>query len=324
MLLVNQEAMDFNYIASQPYDLRPAEPPRLIVPPPSMQYVNNRPFVAIAGVASYDYQGEFGDPNFLQMLASRGCDLGHRMLEWRYEERRKAQAILPYLYLGPSSAAQDKDFLTTHGITLLFAVRHSDTLQARLVTSLKKAEVLALDTAVVVSSTALEMMKQLPGAIKTINDHLQHRSQDHDQRRNGNNGEASLINGKALIFCENGIDRSPIIVIGYLMAMYNLNTVEAIQAVQSQRFCIAIDDSMKQMLLDFEGILKAKRDVMANDRAYNSFNGGNIAHSQPIRSHKRSLDDVDEYEDDPMELEGNAEDRERDIRAGSAPFRDWE
>ena len=312
--------MDFNYIASQPYDIRPADQPRLIVPPPSMQYVNNRPFVAIAGVPSHDYQGEFGDPNFLQILASRGCDLGHKMLEWRYEERRKAQAILPHLYLGPSSAAQDKGFLTTHGITLLFAVRHSDTLQARLVTSLKKAEELGLDTAVVISSTALEMMKQLSGAIRTINNHVQHRSHQHREI----DGEASLIDGKALIFCENGIDRSPIIVIGYLMAMYNLTTVEAIQAVQSQRFCIAIDDSMKQMLLDFEGILKAKRDVMANNRAYNSFSGGDVAHSQPIRSQKRSLNDADEYEDEAMGMGGNIEAREQGVRAGSAPFRDFE
>ena len=292
--------------------------PRLVVPPPPMRFSNNKPSLTITGVTSYDYQDEFGDHDFLEKLSRISCSLSIRMLEWRYEERRQAQSILPFLFLGPSTAAQDRDYIISQGITLLVAVRHSDSLQSRLVTSLKRAEELNLETAVVIAPSASDMIGQLPTAIKAINDHLQRQ----DQRPSPSSGYGvDQIKGKALVFCENGSDRSPAVVIGYLMAMYNLSTVEAIQAVESQRFCIAIDEPMKQMLLDFEAILKAKREVAANNRIYMSTANGHLSPNRSTISRKRSFDVEDGLEDESMSLEG--QDINAGARAGSAPFRDW-
>jgi hypothetical protein len=46
-----------------------------------------------------------------------------------------------------------------------------------------------------------------------------------------------------------------------MMAVYGMDLVAAIQFVQSQRFCIALDDQMKGLLLSFQDILEAQRAV---------------------------------------------------------------
>ena len=45
------------------------------------------------------------------------------MVDWKYESRHHAQHVLPYLFLGPITAARDAKFLRDEGITMLLAVR---------------------------------------------------------------------------------------------------------------------------------------------------------------------------------------------------------
>ena len=45
--------------------------------------------------------------------------------DWKYESRRDAQQVLPWLWLGPMSALKNRELLEKRGITLLIAVRSS-------------------------------------------------------------------------------------------------------------------------------------------------------------------------------------------------------
>lgn len=319
--------MASGYLPTHPYDQRLAEPPRLSVPPPPVQYVNNRPSMVIHGVPSYDYQDEFGDPQFLQQLTSQEFKLNHRMLEWVYEERREAQAILPFLFLGPSSTAQDKDFLRRSGVTLLVAVRANESLHARLITSLTTGNELGLETEVIIASSTQELISKLPAAIQTINNHLQRLSSSQPSTVDLP-GDTQLRGGKVLVFCENGNDRSPAIVLGYLMAMFNLSVIEAIHAVQSQRFCISADESLKQMLLDFQDLLRAKRDVKADERSTGNGEHHVWASSEAYRykdkkkSLKRSSDEVYQSDEEMTDFNDAGIDSQSNARTGYPPFTD--
>lgn len=44
-------------------------------------------------------------------------------VEWTYEMRRKAQSILPYLFLGPVESARDLALLHSNGITAICILR---------------------------------------------------------------------------------------------------------------------------------------------------------------------------------------------------------
>ena len=311
--------MASNYTSSGPYAFKVSEPPRVAVPPPAVEYVSNRPSFKISGVSVYEHTDEFGDPSFIHCLTSQGCNLNHRMLEWKYEERRNAQAILPFLFLGPSTAAQDKCFLRDTGITFVIAVRSDDSRRSKLVTKLDAGEELGLETAVVVGSTPLQIISQLPGAVKLINDHL--RRSMSDAKLAGVSINVNLppdfIRGKVLVFCENGNERSSAIVLAYLMAMYNLSAIEAIQAVQSQRFCITAEEPMKQMLLQFQDLLRAKRDV-------NVCRSSALSRDLPplSRSKKRGyVEEDDPYEGHEWSTMGSSDSSEAS-RAEWAPFRD--
>ncbi|MCP6423762.1 hypothetical protein NL463_31080, partial [Klebsiella pneumoniae] len=45
------------------------------------------------------------------------------IFDWTYERRREAQMILPYLYLGPMTAAKDEAWMRKEGITMVLGVR---------------------------------------------------------------------------------------------------------------------------------------------------------------------------------------------------------
>ena len=66
-----------------------------------------------------------------------------------------------------------------------------------------------------------------------------------------------------LVVCETGNDRSAAVVAAYLMAMYGLDTVQAVQFMQLKRFCVALGDDFKFQLQAYGDILRARGDVGA-------------------------------------------------------------
>ncbi|KUJ16804.1 phosphatases II [Mollisia scopiformis] len=270
------------------------------------------------------------DPNFLrnvpanreysddeQAILARVVAVQHSLpaaVDWRYELRRKAQQILPFLYLGPSSSARDIESLRAEGITMLLVIRNTMTAQASLLSGEKVAKQLGIQSAAVDVAGNQELIAAFPRATKTINDHLissYRRLACDDDAQNGRNTW-----GKVLVFCESGNERSAAVVAAYVMSTFALDMVTALQYVQSQRFCVAYDDGLKNLLQAYDDILSARRSVSR---------GTSAAPQVPATQAKRRRDDVDEDEDmdmGTMDVD-RADDMERFAgRSSYAPFLD--
>lgn len=248
------------------------------------------------------------------------------MIYWKYESRRNAQQVLPFLFLGPITAARDRDFLRDEGITMLLAVRDIRIVHARLLGS-KAALELGIPCSTVDTSGNQELIGQFPHGIETINAHL---SEVHKQNQTSSITSKAPAPGKVLVFCETGNERSAAMVAAYLMAMYSMDFVKAIQIIHAQRFSVAFDDSLRHLLQTFDCILQAKRDVVhsGQQRGGAATNGGVGSSSTPInrevlrKPSKRTLDET--YEDDvDMDGEADPDDVARFARReGAAPFLD--
>ncbi|KAL2431802.1 hypothetical protein ABEF95_013991 [Exophiala dermatitidis] len=311
------------YIQSFPYsDRRLFEPPRVQIPPPVLDYGNGKPRIRVTSAPCEHASGEYGDPTFLRALTTC-CDLNmrHTMLSWRYEMRRTAQPILPFLYIGPSSAARDSEFVKSTGITLLVGVRNAASVKKRpafldpaLFSSGEGISALTFDF-----DSPYDFIRNVRGTIKAINDHLAQTCIKTPPE------DVHDVAGKALIFCESGNDRSPVMVAAYLMVAFGVSAVSAVHMIQSQRFSITMSDEMKNVLMDFQEIIEAERQV-------SSFNSSLVSsrdppnHQQasslriPYRPSKRNLDDVYEPEEDSGPQ--YRQNQQLGVREGIAPFTD--
>ena len=83
------------------YSYRVPTPPRIVVPPPALNS-DSLPEITLNALRS---------ANFLNGVSYNNLVSQNALLEWTYERRREAQMILPYLYLGPMTAAKDDRFL---------------------------------------------------------------------------------------------------------------------------------------------------------------------------------------------------------------------
>jgi serine/threonine/tyrosine-interacting protein len=233
--------------------------------------------------------------------------------DWRYEMRRSAQAIQPFLYLGPSSAARDLDFLRREGITLLLVIRNTMTAAVRLLSGEKVATELGIQAAAVDVAGNQELIAAFPRACKIINDHLIFRFRE-GMAKNTTNPDPGSIQGKVLVFCESGNERSAAVVAAYLMNVFALDLISAIQYVQSQRFCVAFDDGLKNLLLNYEELLKAQRCVSAASMT---------PQANSVRNHAKPKRRREESSGDDMEMcLDNSDDERFASRGGFVPFQD--
>ncbi|KHJ35903.1 putative tyrosine protein phosphatase 4 [Erysiphe necator] len=224
--------------------------------------------------------------------------------EWKYEWRRQAQQILPFLYLGPSSAARDIDFLKRENMTMLLVIRDSAIARAKLLDGAKIARQLDIKSRTIDVSGLTGLIAAFPHAIQVINDHLISIFQE----------SSSTKIGKVLVFCESGNERSAAVVSAYLMATCGLDLISSIHRIQSRRFCISLDDSLKNLLLNYMDILNAKKDVSSvKSRIPNSIR--NLMSGKK----RRRNEDTDEEGTAAMEI---CSDEERFLgRTDLAPFR---
>ncbi|KAL9094221.1 MAG: hypothetical protein Q9165_003361 [Trypethelium subeluteriae] len=298
------------YAQESEYTNNVPTPPRINIPPPTMRTTP----------ANLRLGPTYGDARlealrFLDEDNYGFCtDSPPNTICWNYEDRRHAQMILPFLYLGPMNAVSDIEFLRREGITMLLAIRPTSTKTSLILNrALSMAEKLELQKGTVDVATMPELIAAFPLAIHTINEHLIHMRQISRP-------------GKVLVFCETGNDRSAAVVIAYLMKMFaDMDLVKAIQQVQARRFCINVDDSMKYLLSSYSEILKATQDVAATTQQSHpsrqtaqSIQTG-IGKSDGGSGLKRRHGD---FVDDDDECIGNL-DAEMSER-GIAPFRDVE
>lgn len=186
------------------------------------------------------FQGYAIDPDF------RSLDWG----DWDYNRRREAQAILPFLFLGPTTVAKDVPYLQAAGITMTLVVRHARQNQFPGPPAASKvADRLGIPCLVLDIYDNQALSHNLFSALDAINLHL-----SSVKARTG-------TLGKVLLTDDTGNERAAAIVVAYIMAMTDFTLVPAIQFAQAQRFCINIDDALRHTLQAFADILQAHSDV---------------------------------------------------------------
>lgn len=308
---------------AQAWTQRLPSPPRINVPPPLLN-AHGLPDLNIAqGSVDFDGNG-FSNAAFLKKVTHGHSITLNNMIDWRYEQRHQAQQILPFLFLGPVTAARDSTFLQSSGITMVLAVRNTMSAQARLLGS-KAAANLGIQSATVDVAGNQELIAAFPTAIDIINSHLSQMYGEHAPMRGSTATASGSSPGKVLVFCESGNERSAALVTAYVMAMYSMDMIKAIQLVQAQRFAISIDDSTRNYLETYNSMLQAKRDVIKQQSDYRTYVNSNTQNrnSTTRQSGKRSLEETYDEADLDMGGEMGNADRERfEQRDGLAPFQE--
>jgi serine/threonine/tyrosine-interacting protein len=318
------------YVAASPWSERLNEPPRVPIPPPNLDFSQGQPSMIVKHSSSIDYDSDqFGNQAFLQALITNGSvTLTHKMLDWKYANRREAQMILPFLYIGPLSATKDEKFVRETGFTLLISVRNTASGPTRTMDAAKIAAPYGILSYNLDIDSSTDLIRKFPAAIKAINDHLEDSTNKNASHAHGPFDSVSIA-GKVLVFCETGNERSAAFVAAYLIAVFDIDVITAIQTVQSQRFSMCMDDSTKNALGTFETLLSAKRDVERAKRHFTEENRKENSRPQNYQESampprpKRTLDNV-YNNDEGMEVHDGEVALGYERRMGEAPFHDKE
>lgn len=298
------------------------------MPPPALTPLG-LPDLHIDQSSSFDFESSgFANAEFLKTVTYGDFMTVNNMIEWRYEQRRMAQQILPFLFLGPVSATRDSKFLQDNGITMVLAVRNTMSAHAKLLSSKAAAE-LGIQCNFIDVAGNQELIAAFPKAIELINAHLSSMYQLTQARKPqaSDSERGPSTPGKVLVFCESGNERSATVVAAYLMAMYSMDLIPVLQIVQAQRFAVAFDESLKTLLQTYNTILQAKRDVVQAGYGYSGNGdvaGGLVepnadAGGPSKNSTKRTLDEVDDDMDTDAD-EGYGVEERFEKREGHAPF----
>ncbi|KAI9760289.1 MAG: hypothetical protein M1835_000197 [Candelina submexicana] len=263
----------FSHEPSYEYSYRIPSPPRIVVPPPPVGTAipTHRSFSPPIHV---DFESnDLANRQFLDTVTFGDSTQLHNILDWKYEWRRKAQKVLPFMYLGPIGSMKDRKYLRQEGITMLLAVRNTSTAHAKLLDGSKVAADLGIQYQAIDVAGNPELIAAFPRAINAVNNHLSevYGTQQTNPVFAGNGDTEQPASrptaGKVLVYCESGNERSAGVVAAYLMAMYHVSITDAVQIIQGQRFCACFDDSLKYLLQSYQTILEAKRDVARSNRS---------------------------------------------------------
>ena len=307
-----------------PYSSRPPSPPSVYIPGPPV-HSTHKEMTVVPSYTNVD-PAQLTVDDLAIITGGNAQSARDTATYWNYADRRTAQPVLDFLYLGPSSIARDRAWLRANGITMLLAARDARMAEARLMFVDKVAQELGIQAEHVDVSGHQELIAALPGAIRGINDHILavHRRQAQSAAPGEHGGGAwgNFQRAKVLVFCETGNERSATIVIAYLMTVFGMDMVQACQFVHYHRFCISMDEDMKRLLQTFEGLLSAKRTV--NQQQMQAARDHPLA--IPRSTSKRGYEEAVANDDDG---DGSAgphnscpdEDRYRD-RAAFVPFVD--
>lgn len=219
--------------------------------------------------------------------------------DWKYEDRRNAQAILDYLYLGPVSVVRDHAWLREKGITMLLIARDASMKGMPSLSTQRAVAELGLELEYVDMANRHELIRNFPLTVDMINEHV--------LRFNSiARSDPTAKPGKVLVMCETGNDRSAGIVAAYVMAMYNRDMAGAVQFVTSSRFSTSFNESLKQVLIAAEDILEAKRMMILHAREETAASG--LQSNGPVETascKKRGIEDTyDTDESGDLDMDG--------------------
>lgn len=257
----------------------------------------------------------YGNPALLRAMAAIPLPptaYAGNKYAWKYDSRHEAQAILPFLYLGPTSAARDASYITRNAISMVIAVRSAQSArtQPKLLDPSRFPACANLQTATFDVDSPFDVIQRIKPILKAMTDHL--------EARTANTTLSSLqdVGGKILIFCESGNDRSPVLVAAYLMLIYGITWHQSLNFIHAYRFSVSLGGNMNEMLKTLEGMLRAEADTAAVFNGIQSQHDAQNEGSGSGRASKRTIDDA--YDSD----ETMTDDNDVSIRRGIAPFVD--
>lgn len=265
--------------------MRPPSPPYVHIP---AMPVHSVPGPAFALVPEPSGPGHLTPHDVALITGSRkqGATEGRNYDQWRYENRRLAQNILDYLYLGPLAVARDTVWLQKERITMIYAVRDRVMIGRRLVGVERAAADLGVEVAYLDLNNHQELIHSFSSVIELINAHM--------LRTRGA--------GKVLLVCETGNEHAAVLAVAYVMAMYSTDMVGAVQFVATQRFCSVLNEESKQLLLSYEHMLAAER-MTADARLQEGL--AQMPAAATIRRKRGIEDTMDGDEDGDISMDGN-------------------
>lgn len=300
----------------QGWSYRVPSPPHIRVPPPTCNKLGIPDLRIDQDPSNFDRTG-FRNTEFLKTVSTENIIRDNNYKDWKYEQRRTAQEVLPFLWLGPVAAARDTSFLQSHQITMVLAIRNIQSGDAIRLRS-KAALQLGIEAKAIDVAGNHELISALLSGIEMINTHVSDLYKKWQAETSFPSNTSVSPPGKVLVYCESGNELSAILVAAYLMAIYSIDLVKAIQVIQAQRFCAPFDDASKFLLRTFGDILQAQRDLLlATTGAPHKGTSGDRTHSVAIKAKgsKRNLDKMyNEEEDGEMDIEWD------ETRKGYAPF----
>ncbi|KAK4192408.1 protein-tyrosine phosphatase-like protein [Podospora australis] len=313
MELDNQEILRHGVVPTTRYDQRPPEAPIIFVPHPHTDGITGgQPALVIRPSFEGADASQFTEEQIRLITngaAAQSASGAGR--SWKWEYRREAQPILDHLYLGPSSAARDRDFLVREGITMVLAVQDSRFPTNIYIGAQRVAESLGIALETVGVASLMDLIRAFPEITRIINTHLLqvYRAQGRDLFPDPNTGLTEKVaidtsnykHGKVLLVCETGNERSAAAAAAYIMSVYDANLITAMQFVSLKRFCAVFSEDAKQLLLSYNDILTAQRQVHAARNAAIDNNGnhdGSKASEVPMQSIiKRTIEEFAERGD---------------------------
>lgn len=302
----------------QGWSFRVPSPPHIRVPPPACDKLGIPDLRIVLDPSNFDCTG-FGNTEFLKTVSTDNIIRDNNYKDWKYEQRRTAQEVLPFLWLGPVAAARDPSLLQSHQITMVLAIRNIQSGEAIRLRS-KAALQIGIESKTIDVAGNHELISALLRGIEIINAHISDLYQKQQAEILFPQNTSGSPPGKVLVYCESGNELSAILVAAYLMAIYSVDLVKAIQVIQAQRFCAPFDDASKFLLRTFGDILQARRDSrLATTGAPFKGAAGERSQSMAIKAKgsKRHLDETyNEVEDGEMDIEWD------EARKGYAPFQD--
>lgn len=182
---------------------------------------------------------------------------------WQYSHREQAQAILPWLYLGPVKSARSRDFLEQTSITLVVNIRQDSCNPnlRRTPLAISVPEQMGIQAELITVKDTQSLAAQFESTSRLISEHLERK-------------RSETPTGKVLVCCESGNDRSAAIAAAYLVDALKISLIEAGQLLQYRRFSVNLDESLKGVLQAYEQYSIARREVSASN--------GNAAHQAPF------------------------------------------
>jgi serine/threonine/tyrosine-interacting protein len=236
---------------------------------------------------------------------------GLAITHWRYEHRREAQSVLPFLFIGPASFARDKEFLRQNGITMLFGVKPSKYSIFITGPAERSARELQIPFHLITADNVHDMTALYKSAIPQLNQHLSQMHALHQM-----NPQQHPSSGKIFLFCESGNHHSSALAAAYIMkTFHDVDHLKAMQCLMTSRFSCDFDETFRQSLLTWQNWLDAERSVNEALRSPTLFpEAGNIKLVKQKRSFCR--------EEDEDEMEVDDDDAERFQGRHITPFID--